>query len=102
MPCNASVTCAWRGCGRLKSAELPQFVLGGHLHPACRIHGRGRDSLRLPCFVSDERQVILPAFDEFTGGWIADAAPDRTGPDRTGPDRRFYAVGGGAVWPLPG
>ena len=59
-------------------------MLGGHLHPACRIHGRGRDSLRLPCFVSDGRQVILPAFGEFTGGWIADAAPDRTGPDRTG------------------
>ena len=69
-----------------------QFVLAGHLHPACRIHGRGRDSLRLPCFVSDRQQMILPAFGEFTGGWIADAAPDR----------RFYAVGGGAVWPLPG
>ena len=68
------------------------FVLAGHLHPARRIHGRGRDSLRLPCFVSDPGQAILPAFGEFTGGWLADPAPDR----------RFYAVGGGAVWPLPG
>jgi DNA ligase-associated metallophosphoesterase len=67
------------------------FVLAGHLHPACRIRGSGRDSLRLPCFVAEVRQAVLPAFGEFTGGWIAEAAPDR----------RFYAVGGDAVWPLP-
>ena len=68
------------------------FVLAGHLHPARRVHGRGRDSLRLPCFVSDGQQAVLPAFGEFTGGWLAEAAPGR----------RFYAVGGGAVWPIPG
>ena len=33
------------------------FVLAGHLHPACRVHGPGRDSLRLPCFVSDVQQA---------------------------------------------
>ena len=68
------------------------FVLAGHLHPARRVYGRGRDSLRLPCFVSDGQQAVLPAFGEFTGGWLAEAAPGR----------RFYAVGGGAVWPIPG
>jgi DNA ligase-associated metallophosphoesterase len=65
-----------------------RFVLAGHVHPTLKLHGRGRDSVRLPCFVQEGDQLILPAFGEFTGGWRVDAAPDR----------RFYAVGGDAVW----
>ncbi len=41
--------------------------LAGHLHPAIRLSGRGRDSVRLPCFVRRGDQVILPAFGAFTG-----------------------------------
>ncbi|WP_444812748.1 ligase-associated DNA damage response endonuclease PdeM [Variovorax jilinensis] len=66
-------------------------VLAGHVHPTCRLYGRGRDSLRLPCFVHEGAQLILPAFGEFTGGWQVEPAPGR----------RFYGVGGDAVWPLP-
>jgi DNA ligase-associated metallophosphoesterase len=43
-------------------------TLAGHLHPMTRLYGPGRDSLRLPCFVVAGRQVVLPAFGEFTGG----------------------------------
>ncbi|MBU2408855.1 MAG: DEAD/DEAH box helicase, partial [Gammaproteobacteria bacterium] len=67
------------------------FVLAGHLHPACTLHGRGRDSLRLPCFVQEESQLILPAFGEFTGGMRMAAEPGR----------RFYGVGGESVWLMP-
>lgn len=67
-------------------------VLAGHLHPVCRLYGRGRDSLRMPCFVQEDGQLILPAFGEFTGGWWAEPTPGR----------RFYGVGGNAVWALPG
>ena len=67
------------------------FVLAGHLHPACRLHGRGRDSLRMPCFVQESDRLILPAFGEFTGGWRVEPMPGR----------RFYGVGGDGVWPLP-
>jgi uncharacterized protein len=44
------------------------LALAGHLHPVVRLNGPGRDSLRTPCFVVGERQVVLPAFGEFVGG----------------------------------
>jgi DNA ligase-associated metallophosphoesterase len=72
-------------------SHATHFVLAGHLHPACTLHGRGRDSVRMPCFVREGEQAILPAFGEFTGGWHVQAAPGR----------RFYGVGGQAVWALP-
>jgi len=67
------------------------FVLAGHLHPVCRMAGRGRDSLRLPCFASDAQQAVLPAFGEFTGGWPMPRADGW----------RFHAVAGERVWALP-
>jgi DNA ligase-associated metallophosphoesterase len=72
-------------------AHATHFVLAGHLHPACTLRGRGRDRLRMPCFVREGEQAILPAFGEFTGGWQVQAAPGRS----------FYGVGGDAVWALP-
>lgn len=48
-------------------------TLAGHLHPAARLSGPAHDSLRLPCFVMRGRQLILPAFGEFTGGSLATA-----------------------------
>jgi DNA ligase-associated metallophosphoesterase len=44
------------------------LALAGHLHPVVRLNGPGRDSLRTPCFVVGERQIVLPAFGEFVGG----------------------------------
>ncbi|MFN8776199.1 MAG: ligase-associated DNA damage response endonuclease PdeM [Flavobacteriales bacterium] len=42
-------------------------TFAGHLHPAVRMVGPARQSLRLPCFWLGENQSILPAFGEFTG-----------------------------------
>lgn len=41
--------------------------VAGHLHPAARVanHGRG---VRRPCFITDGRRIVLPAFGAFTGG----------------------------------
>jgi len=78
-------------CCHHPQTHATHFVLAGHLHPICRLHGPGRDSVRLPCFVSDAQQAVLPAFGEFTGGWLMEQAPGR----------RFHAVGGDAVWALP-
>jgi DNA ligase-associated metallophosphoesterase len=78
-------------CCHHPQSHATHFVLAGHLHPVCRLHGAGRDSVRLPCFVSEARQAVLPAFGEFTGGWLVPRAEER----------RFYAVGGESVWALP-
>ncbi len=78
-------------CCHHPQSHATHFVLAGHLHPACRLYGRGHDSMRLPCFVSDVRQAVLPAFGEFTGGLVMAPAPGR----------RFYPVGGSTVWALP-
>ncbi|WP_297760622.1 ligase-associated DNA damage response endonuclease PdeM [uncultured Muriicola sp.] len=43
------------------------FNLSGHIHPAIRLSGKGRQSLRLPCFFKNKHQMILPAFGAFTG-----------------------------------
>jgi len=56
----------------LRLIHEPQFgerngEIAGHLHPAARVaaHGRG---VRRPCFVTDGRRAVLPAFGAFTGG----------------------------------
>jgi DNA ligase-associated metallophosphoesterase len=51
-------------------------VLAGHWHPAARLHGPGRDRLRLPCFLMSRRRLVLPAFGEFTGGAAFEADED--------------------------
>ena len=53
----------------MKVTEIPKgkINIAGHLHPGARLHGRGRQSLMLPCFWFSKNQVILPAFGSFTG-----------------------------------
>lgn len=41
--------------------------IAGHLHPAARVHVRGR-SVRCRCIVSDGRRAILPALGAYAGG----------------------------------
>jgi uncharacterized protein len=62
--------------GNLALCHHPQvvadaYVLAGHLHPCVRLTGRGRESLRLPCFWLGDEQAspvgVLPAFGSFTG-----------------------------------
>lgn len=44
-----------------------KFVFSGHVHPGIIISGRGKQSLRLPCFYFTKTHCILPAFSRFTG-----------------------------------
>ncbi|PRX57313.1 ligase-associated DNA damage response endonuclease PdeM [Flagellimonas meridianipacifica] len=43
------------------------FNFCGHIHPAVRLQGFGRQRLKLPCFFKTDFQMILPAFGKFTG-----------------------------------
>ena len=82
--------------GRHHPLEAPGDVgptaLAGHLHPVVRLRGSGRDSVRLPCFAIEGRQVLLPAFGDFTGGHpIAGAR-----------GREVWATTGEALYRAPG
>lgn len=45
------------------------FNFCGHIHPAIRLSGLGRQSVRLRCFFKSNSQLLLPAFGEFTGSF---------------------------------
>ncbi|MFY0671882.1 MAG: ligase-associated DNA damage response endonuclease PdeM [Bacteroidia bacterium] len=44
-----------------------KYNVFGHLHPGVRMIGKGKQSLRLPCFYFAENFGVLPAFGTFTG-----------------------------------
>lgn len=39
----------------------------GHLHPAVRLYGKARLSVRLPAFFFRQHSILVPAFGRFTG-----------------------------------
>jgi len=53
----------------LEKSEIPagHYNLCGHLHPAVKLIGSGRQQLQFPCFFFGENQGVLPAFGSFTG-----------------------------------
>lgn len=65
-------------------------VLAGHVHPVYRLHGKGRQRLRLPCFKLGGAVSLLPAFGAFTGGH--GVYPGR--------DDAIFVIGDGQVWPV--
>ena len=52
------------------------FNISGHIHPAVRLKGKGRQSLKLPCFFKSPDQLILPAFGTFTGTHVLEVSGD--------------------------
>lgn len=51
----------------LETVPEGHYNLCGHVHPGVRLSGKGRLSLRLPCFWFGKNQGILPAFGNLTG-----------------------------------
>ena len=63
------------------------YDVAGHVHPAVRLRGPGRQWERLPCFWLRRDGMVLPAFGDFTGlGDVELAEGDRA-----------FAVADGAV-----
>ena len=60
-------------------SEIPEenFVFCGHVHPVFALHAKARQTLRFPCFVVDDHQMILPSFGVFTGGYGIEAMVSR-------------------------
>jgi len=71
--------------------------IAGHLHPSARVTVRGRRLTR-PCFIGDERRMILPAFGAYTGGLdVFDPAISRLFANGF----EVALLGDGRVHPLP-
>lgn len=67
-----------------------RHVLAGHVHPVYRLNGKGRQSLRLPCFRLGTEISLLPAFGAFTGGYQV-ARNDGC---------RIFVIGDNEIWPV--
>jgi uncharacterized protein len=47
--------------------EEEKYYFSGHIHPSVQMQGKGRQSLKLPCFYFTKKYAVLPAFGKFTG-----------------------------------
>ena len=71
-------------------APPSHHVLAGHVHPVYRLRGKGRQSLRLPCFQIGTRVSLLPSFGAFTGGYAVEQREDH----------QLFVIGDQEVWPV--
>lgn len=59
-----------------KPEEHPdKFVIAGHLHPAVRLAGPGKQREKLPCFYFTKHYAVLPSFGIFTGTYVIEPKP---------------------------
>ncbi|MGJ8572324.1 MAG: ligase-associated DNA damage response endonuclease PdeM [Hoeflea sp.] len=49
------------------ASRAAEGEIAGHLHPAARVVRRGK-GVRRPCFASDGKRLLMPAFGSTTGG----------------------------------
>ncbi len=52
------------------------YCISGHIHPAIRLTGSGRQALQLACFYFGKKYAVLPAFGKFTGTFVINPAKD--------------------------
>ena len=55
----------------------PAYIISGHVHPVYCLRSSGRQYIKLPCFIVDQGQMILPSCDVFTGGYEMDKVKGR-------------------------
>ncbi len=66
-----------------KSAVTSDFdadddhIICGHIHPATTLADFDGTVVKVPCFVVDPRQLILPAFGRFTGTHVMERVDER-------------------------
>ena len=62
----------------LTAEEKGLYRFTGHLHPAINLKGKGKQSLKFPCFYFTNEYCILPAFSRFTAGFKVNPEKDET------------------------
>ena len=62
----------------LTEEEKGLYRFTGHLHPAINLKGKGKQSLKFPCFYFTKEYCILPAFSRFTAGFKVNPEKDET------------------------
>lgn len=62
----------------LTEEERGLYRFTGHLHPAINVKGKGKQSLKFPCFYFTKEYCILPAFSRFTAGFKVNPEKDET------------------------
>ncbi|GAB5563115.1 MAG: ligase-associated DNA damage response endonuclease PdeM [Winogradskyella sp.] len=60
----------------ISEIQTDNFKISGHLHPGILLKGKGKQSLKLPCYQITKHQLILPAFSLFTGLYTKDIPQD--------------------------
>ncbi len=73
---------------KFPAAEQQVLNFYGHIHPGIRLHGKAKQSLRLPCFWFNENFAALPAFGRFTGFVSV----------KSKKEDKIYAIGEGKVF----
>lgn len=81
------------------SAMSVEGEIAGHLHPGARVVRRGQ-SVRRPCFASDGRRMIMPAFGAFTG--MLNVLDRAYAGMFQWPDFRAYVLGARRIYPIAG
>ena len=56
----------------MEEGDIPDGIINvsGHIHPAARLVGKGRQTLTFPCFWRSARKLVLPAFGVLTGLYV--------------------------------
>ncbi|MBL0307199.1 MAG: ligase-associated DNA damage response endonuclease PdeM [Chitinophagaceae bacterium] len=62
----------------LTAEEKGLYRFTGHLHPAINLKGKGKQSLKFPCFYFTKEYCILPAFSRFTAGFKVNPEKNET------------------------
>ncbi|MES1198024.1 MAG: ligase-associated DNA damage response endonuclease PdeM [Chitinophagaceae bacterium] len=60
----------------LTEDESNLYAFSGHMHPAIRLKGQGKQSLQFPCFYFTPDHCVLPAFSRFSGTFKVDPEKD--------------------------
>lgn len=54
----------------LREMNTNFYNISGHIHPAIKLRGQGRQTLSLSCYFFSKQHAVLPAFGRFTGSYF--------------------------------